>query len=336
MLKESIQARFNQVHDEKLKELAGILPDVLVESKAKTTQNTYKRGFELWSRWASNFKEVKILPASALYVALFFVSLIQDGVSCGIINEIHYGLKWVHELSGFQDPCQYSIVKTVLEASKRLLSIRVKKKEPITPEIIKSLFNKYGLPSANLSDLRLLNLCVLGYTGFLRFNELVGLRRCDFEFESTFMRIFIERSKTDVYRDGAWVVIAQTYKPTCPVKLCMRFFELAGFEPNSDEYIFRSLTFYSSQGIYKFRNPTPLSYSRSREIVLEALEKIGLPKEEYGLHSFRAGGASAAANANISDRLFKRHGRWKSEKAKDGYIKDNIESLLSVSKSLGI
>lgn len=57
---------------------------------------------------------------------------------------------------------------------------------------------------------------------------------------------------------------------------------------------------------------------------------------EQLLHSFRAGGATAAANANIGDRLFKRHGRWKSEKAKDGYIKDNVESILSVSKSLGI
>jgi len=51
---------------------------------------------------------------------------------------------------------------------------------------------------------------------------------------------------------------------------------------------------------------------------------------------FIAGGASAAANAQISDILFKRHGRWKSDEAKDGYIKDNIQSLLSVSLSLGI
>ena len=42
------------------------------------------------------------------------------------------------------------------------------------------------------------------------------------------------------------------------------------------------------------------------------------------------------ANGNITDRLFKRHGRWKSDKAKDGYVKDNVESLLSVSKSLSI
>ena len=71
---------------------------------------------------------------------------------------------------------------------------------------------------------------------------------------------------------------------------------------------------------FKFRNSSPLSYTRARELVLTAFESIGLDKKDFGLHSLRAGGASAAANAHVSDRLFKRHGRWKSEKAKDGYI----------------
>ena len=47
-------------------------------------------------------------------------------------------------------------------------------------------------------------------------------------------------------------------------------------------------------------------------------------------------GATAAANAGVSDRLFKQHGRWKSESAKDGYIKDSTEKQLKVSKQLGI
>ena len=87
---------------------------------------------------------------------------------------------------------------------------------------------------------------------------------------------------------------------------------------------------------YELRGSVPLSYTRAREIVLSAFDSIGLPKQDYGLHSLRAGGASAAANARVPDRLFKRHGRWKSDKAKDGYIKDSVHSLLSVSLSLGI
>ena len=43
-----------------------------------------------------------------------------------------------------------------------------------------------------------------------------------------------------------------------------------------------------------------------------------IPK--IGTHSLRSGGASAAANAGVPDRLFKRHGRWLSDSAKDGYV----------------
>ena len=43
-----------------------------------------------------------------------------------------------------------------------------------------------------------------------------------------------------------------------------------------------------------------------------------------------------AANAGVSDRLFKFQGGrwWKTDQAKGGYIKDKLESLLSVYKSL--
>jgi len=77
-----------------------------------------------------------------------------------------------------------------------------------------------------------------------------------------------------------------------------------------------------------------MSYTRTREIALRAFAELGYPKHLLGLHSLRAGGASAAANTGVSDRLFKRHGRWRTDQAKDGCIKASLESLLSVSKSL--
>ena len=41
-----------------------------------------------------------------------------------------------------------------------------------------------------------------------------------------------------------------------------------------------------------------------------------------------------AANAGVSDRPFKRRGRWwKKHQAKDGFLKDKLESLLSGYKS---
>ena len=50
-----------------------------------------------------------------------------------------------------------------------------------------------------------------------------------------------------------------------------------------------------------------------------------------GTHSLRSGGAPAA-NAGVSDCLFKRYGRWSS----DGYVKDSLFSRLSISQTLGL
>ena len=42
-----------------------------------------------------------------------------------------------------------------------------------------------------------------------------------------------------------------------------------------------------------------------RELLREKLTVLGYDNNLFGLHSFRAGGATAAANAGVSDRLFK-------------------------------
>ena len=60
------------------------------------------------------------------------------------------------------------------------------------------------------------------------------------------------------------------------------------------------------------RRHSSLSYSRLREMLLEKISSLGVDPKSFGMHSVWAGGATAAANARVPDRLFKRHGRWKS------------------------
>ena len=79
-----------------------------------------------------------------------------------------------------------------------------------------------------------------------------------------------------------------------------------------------------------------LSYSRLRELVLEAFKDIVPDTSAIGTHRLRSGEATAAANAGVLYRLFKRHGRWASDSAKDGYVQVSLSSRLSVSKALGI
>jgi hypothetical protein len=57
--------------------------------------------------------------------------------------------------------------------------------------------------------------------------------------------------------------------------------------------------------------------------------------KNFGVHSFRSGGRTAAADSVIPDRLFKRHGWWKSEVTKD-HIKDNLKRIFSGSQNWGL
>ena len=71
-----------------------------------------------------------------------------------------------------------------------------------------------------------------------------------------------------------------------------------------------------------------------RELFLAKLTQLGFDSTKYGLHSLRSGEATAAANEGVPNRLFKRHGHWKSESAKNSYVKDSREALMSITKSL--
>ena len=112
------------------------------------------------------------------------------------------------------------------------------------------------------------------------------------------------------------------------------YFQLAKISGSVDKFLFRGLT--STKQGYRLRASGGISYSRVCQLLLDKLKEVGLDPKEFGLHSLRAEGATAAANAGVPDRLFKRHERWLSENAKDGYIKDKIEDGLSVTKNLGL
>ena len=82
-----------------------------------------------------------------------------------------------------------------------------------------------------------------------------------------------------------------------------------------------------------------LSYSRCREVFKEALGVLGCDPKIYGLHSLRSGGITSVVNNDskiVSERLLKLHGRWKTDVAKDMYVKEADSSRLSVSLSLGL
>ena len=104
--------------------------------------------------------------------------------------------------------------------------------------------------------------------------------------------------------------------------------------PTGDDYLFGNVQ--TKSGSQSIRLGSKLSYTRCREVLLKNIADVGLDPKSFSWHNLRSGGASAAANSGISDRMCKRHGGWRSENAKDGYVADSLESRLAVSVSLGL
>ena len=95
------------------------------------------------------------MPSDELSVALYLEFLLQQSFPYSAMESACYGINWAHNLYGFPSPCDSKLVRNVLEAAKRELAKSVVKKEPVTPEMISSICNRFSGPNANLPDLRL-------------------------------------------------------------------------------------------------------------------------------------------------------------------------------------
>ena len=77
----------------------------------------------------------------------------------------------------------------------------------------------------------------------------------------------------------------------------------------------------------KRAGPIPISKAITYSTVRDMIKSLGT-------HSLHAGGAPAAAAANVSERCLTRQGGWKSAFSKDMYIKDSIDNKLSVTRAM--
>ena len=81
-----------------------------------------------------------------------------------------------------------------------------------------------GAEEASLKDLRIAAISSLGFAGFFRFNELASVQPKHLTFCDGFVKIFVPRSKTDVYRAGNYVYIAKLENKYCPVAILRKSF----------------------------------------------------------------------------------------------------------------
>ena len=125
--------------DPVLDDLLTLLPSYTMASTADTILKKYRYAFNSWCKW-SNLHSFPSLPASQFSIALYLIHLSESAKSTSKIDEAMYAISWAHTLSGFSEPCKSILVRSVREGAHRKIGHIVKKKTPITPDILQKMF----------------------------------------------------------------------------------------------------------------------------------------------------------------------------------------------------
>ena len=137
------------------------------------------------------------------------------------------------------------------------------------------IYDHIGGTSANLLQLRNFVIVLLSFAGFFRFSEVANLRRSDVKFSLTHMTIFIEKSKTDIYRDDNYYFIAKHIQPFAPLKHCSDLLLWQEFAMNLKSTCFAQ---------YLFLRPKIVTYlgKTITHILHKLLGEIGLNPKQSG------------------------------------------------------
>lgn len=312
-------------------QIEGLCKNLLC-SKSGSTSKKYNYAFNSWKKFCSinNYTD---LPGSPIIVALYLSELLNSTKSYHSVSSAFYGIKWAHQINGLLDPTDNNFVKNILESAKRTAKKPCQKKDPVTSDLIIELCDSFS-QSEDLCTVRSLCMITTAFSGFLRYDELSNIRCTDISFEDNHVKLFIPKSKTDQYRHGCEILLSQGHTSACPVKMLKRYMSLANLDARSNSFLFKAVN--KSHSVSKLiSKDKKLSYTRTKECIVSLFKSVN-PYLDIGLHSLRSGGVSTAANNDVSERCLKRHGRWKTDFAKDSYIDDNLCKRLKVSQSLGL
>ena len=162
----------------------------------------------------------------------------------------------------------------------------------ITVEQIKKTYDYCIKTEPNIYNMRTFTLINLSFCGFLCYSKASNIRRSVIDFQPSYMKIFIEKSKKDIYRNGNWIYIVRGNPELCPVATLQRYLNMTKINENSEEFILRSITTHRNHQHRTLRNKNvPLSYTRARELFLDVAAAVVMEREKLSLHSLGSGGA---------------------------------------------
>jgi integrase len=226
-----------------------------------------------------------------------------------------------YKFSGLTSPTKTDLVK----ATKRIIARMAKPANPKEPLTNPMMDRMIYMAQDKFIDVRDIFMFILMRKGMLRESEAVALKKDDVWIEQVdkeeVLFVFVEKSKVDQQRRGHTIVIASD---DCRAKCPVAWYKCYMTRRRSTS----GFLFHKEKGDERLSDKTPNNRLKAW------LKRIGETNPRaFGSHSLRKGGATAAAEAGIEERLIRKHGNWHSD-AVYVYIKESLRNRLSVSRAI--
>ena len=296
------------------------------QALATSTSNTYRSGLTSYTTFCRQTLFTPF-PSSELILQLYVTSLART-VSYNTIKVYLSAIQFYHIMFNFPISIHsmqrlYYLLRGIRRSigSSRSRPLR----QPITIQQLRLLLTFIRRTYNHQDSIMLSSAITLAFFGLLRCSEYTCANRYQFDPLFTLLvtnvsfssqqnvaAIHIKSSKTDPFRSGCVVRIGALYNDICPVAALINYINIH----------------QTRQGpLYVFTNQIYLTRNHITALLSTYFPHI----TNINTHSFRIGGASAAASAGVADSTIQILGRWSSD-AYRRYIRISDESVQNITQ----
>lgn len=288
--------------------------EFLGQAKAPNTLRAYRLDWQHFVAWCAKAGR-QALPAAPETVADYLAEHAQEqpgrpALATGTLQRRIASIAQVHQAAGQEDPTKAAAVKLTWQGIRRAKGTAPAQKAPVLVADLRRMVE--SLPDGLLGT-RDRALLLLGFAGGFRRSELVGLNREDVANTVEGLVVTLRKSKTDQEGEGRQVGIPYGSRPdTCPVRALAAWVDAAGI---TEGPLFRPVNRHGQALAGR------LSGYAVALVVKRAATAAGLDAANYAGHSLRAGLATSAANAGVSERAIMQQTGHRSERMVRRYIR---------------
>ena len=297
--------------------------EYMAAAKSTNTLTAYRRDWQDFEQFCT-LAGLNSLPAAADTV-VSYLTVLADTHKVSTLERRIASISQAHQAADLNSPTSDMKVRILMQGIRREKGTAPDCKAPAVTSDIKAMVST--LPDS-LLGIRDRALLLIGFAGGFRRSELVSLDAEDLEFKREGLVIIIRKSKTDQEGQGRKVAIPYGSNcDTCPVRSLQLWLEESGI---SSGPLFRSVNRHGNLQANR------LSDKAVALVVKRTAEAAGLDSSKYSGHSLRAGMATSAAAAGVSERAIMNQTGHRSQAMVRRYIREGSLFLNNAACSLGL